>query len=59
MSGISQLSPANLSKYISPIRTALDLQRESNGNRLNVNTKPISKITAEHNLKGNKVDKRV
>jgi hypothetical protein len=59
MSGISQLSPANLSKYISPIRTALDLLRESNGNRLNVNTTPMPKIDVEYKLKGNTVDKRV
>ncbi len=59
MSGISQLSPTNLSKYISPIRTAIDLQRESNGNRLNINTTQMLKIDAEHNLKGNKVDTKV
>jgi hypothetical protein len=59
MSGISQLSPTNLSKYISPIRTAIDLLRESNGNRLNVNTTPMLKIDAEYNLKGNKVDTKV
>ncbi len=59
MSAISQISPTNLSKYISPIRTAIEVLRESDGNKFKIDAKPMLKIDAEHNLKGNKVDTKV
>ncbi len=59
MSLISQLSPSNLVKYISPIRTAIEVERGSDGSKFQVDVKPISKVDAAHNLKGNVVDKKV
>jgi hypothetical protein len=59
MSAISQISPTNLSKYISPIRTAIEVQRESDGSKFQVEVKPIHKIDAAENLKGSVVDKKV
>ena len=57
MSAISQISPTNLSKYISPIRTAIEVQRESDGSKFKVEVKPIHKIDAAENVKGGLVDK--
>jgi hypothetical protein len=59
MSLISQISPSNLVKYISPIRTAIEVERGSDGSKFQVDVKPISKIDAAENLKGNFVDKKV
>jgi hypothetical protein len=58
MSAISQISPTNLSKYISPIRTAIEIQRQSDGSKFQVDVKPILKMDAAENLKGNVVDKK-
>ncbi len=57
MSGISQISPTNLSKYISPIRTAIDLQRENDRSKFQVEVKPILKFDATEKSKGGLVDK--
>jgi hypothetical protein len=59
MSAISQISPTNLSKYISPIRTAIDLQRENDRSKFQVEVKPNLKLEAAENLKGSVVDKKV
>jgi hypothetical protein len=59
MSGISQISPTNLSKYISPIRTAIDLQRENDRSKFQVEVKPNLRLEATENLKGRVVDKKV
>ena len=59
MSAISQISPTNLSKFISPIKTAIEVQRESDGSKFQVAVKPIHKIDAAENLKGRVVDKKV
>lgn len=59
MSLISQLSPSNLVKYISPIRTAIEVERGSDGSKFQADVKPISKVDAAENLKGNVVDKRI
>jgi hypothetical protein len=57
MSLISQISPPNLVKYISPIRTAIEVERGSDGSKFQVDVKPIHKIDAAHNVKGRVVDK--
>ena len=59
MSLISQISPSNLVKYTSPIRTAIEVERGSDGSKFQVDVKPMSKIDAAHNFKGSIVDKKV